>query len=68
MRTAHSIALTISHELEDAIIEEPTEVLLAFAGLFCSMGVRMNVPQEDAMNLIKNVYQDVWADSQGEMH
>jgi hypothetical protein len=68
MRTAHSIALTISHELEDAIIEEPTEVFLAFAGLFCSMGVRMGVPEDDAMNLIKNVYKDVLADSLGEMH
>jgi len=41
---------------------------LAFAGLFCSMGVRMCVPEDDAMNLIKNVYKDVLADSIGEMH
>jgi len=68
MRTAHAIAVFISRELEDAILEEPTEVFLAFAGLFCSMGVRMGVPEDDAMNLIKNVYKDVLADSIGEMH
>ena len=68
MRTAHAIAVFISRELEDAIIQEPTEVLLAFAGLFCSMGVRMGVPEDDAMNLIRNVYKDVQADSMGEMH
>jgi len=68
MRTAHAIAVLISRELEDAILQEPTEVFLAFAGLFCSMGVRMGVPEDDAMNLIRNVYKDVQADSMGEMH
>jgi len=32
------------------------------------MGVRMGVPEDDAMNLIKNVYKDVLSDSLGEMH
>jgi hypothetical protein len=68
MKGAHAMAILISASLEHQIEEEPTEVFLAFAGLFCSMGVRMGVPEEDAINLIRNVYKDVLADSQGEMH
>jgi hypothetical protein len=68
MKKAHAMAIFISRALEEQIEEEPTEVFLAFAGLFCSMGVRMGVPEEDALNLIRNVYKDVAADSHGEMH
>ena len=68
MKSAHAMAVLVSASLERQIEEEPTEVFLAFAALFCSMGVRMGVPEEDAMNLIKNVYRDVLADSKGEMH
>ena len=68
MSAAHAIALMVSCNLEQEIQEQPTEVFLAFAGLFCSVGVRIGVPEEDAMNLIKNIYKDVLADSQGEMH
>ena len=68
MKKAHAMAIFISKALEAQIEDEPTEVFLAFAGLFCSMGVRMGVPEEDAVNLIKNVYKDVLADSHGEMH
>ena len=68
MSAAHAIALMISRNLEQEIQEQPTEVFLAFAGLFCSVGVRIGVPEEDAMNLIRNIYKDVLADSQGEMH
>jgi hypothetical protein len=68
MKGAHAMAILVSASLERQIEEEPTEVFLAFAGLFCSMGVRMGVPEEDAINLIRNVYKDVLADSQGEMH
>jgi len=68
MKGAHAMAILVSQSLAEQIEEEPTEVFLAFAGLFCSMGVRMGVPEEDAINLIRNVYKDVLADSQGEMH
>jgi len=68
MNAAHAIAIMVSRALEEEIEESPTEVFLAFAGLFCSMGVRMCVSEDDAMNLIRNVYKDVMADSQGEMH
>jgi hypothetical protein len=68
MKDAHKMAILVSNSLAEQIEENPSEVFLAFAGLFCSMGVRMGVPEEDAINLIKNVYKDVLADSQGEMH
>jgi hypothetical protein len=68
MKSAHAMAILVSQSLAEQIEEEPTEVFLAFAGLFCSMGVRMGVPEEDAINLIRNVYKDVQADSHGEMH
>jgi hypothetical protein len=68
MKEAHAIAIFVSQTLAQQIEENPTEVFLAFSGLFCSMGVRMGVPEEDAINLIRNVYKDVFADSQGEMH
>ena len=68
MNGAHAIAIMVSRMLESEIEDHPTEVFLAFAALFSSMGARMRVPEEDAMNLIKNIYKDVWADSQGEIH
>ena len=68
MKEAHTIAIFVSQTLAQQIKEDPTEVFLAFSGLFCSMGVRMGVPEADAVNLIKNVYKDILADSQGEMH
>lgn len=68
MKTAQRIAIAISHALNDEIEENPTEVLFAFAGLFCSLCIHCNVPEDDAMNLIRNIYKDVLADAQSEMH
>lgn len=68
MKNAHEMAIFVSKSLAQQIEEDPTEVFLAFSGLFCSMGVRMGVPEQDAVNLIKNVYKDILADTQKEMH
>jgi hypothetical protein len=65
---AHAIAVSICQAMDKQMEEEPIEVFLAFAGLFCSMGVKMNVPAQDAINLIRNVYMDVSADAQREIH
>ena len=46
MKDAHKMAILVSNSLAEQIEENPSEVFLAFAGLFCSMGVRMGVPEE----------------------
>jgi len=68
MKASHAIAIMVSRALEDEIEERPTEVFLAFAALFCSMGVKLSIEEEDAMNLIRNLYKDILAESKGEMH
>jgi hypothetical protein len=68
MRDAQRIAVGVSHMLSDEIEENPVEVFLAFAGLFCSLAIHCNISENDAMNLIKNMYKDVLADAQKEMH
>ena len=68
MKDAQRIDVGVSHILSDEIEENPVEVFLAFAGLFCSLAIHCNIPEDDAMNLIKNMYKDVLADAQKEMH
>jgi hypothetical protein len=68
MKDSQRIAVGVSNILRNEIEENPVEVFLAFAGLFCSLAIYCNIPEDDAMNLIKNMYQDVLADAQKEMH
>lgn len=68
MKPAHEMALLVSKMLEYQIETQPQETILAFAGLYCGMGVRMGIPLEDAMNMIRNIYQDVYADAQEKAH
>jgi len=68
MKASHAIAIMVSRALEEEIEENPTEVFLAFAGLFCSMGIKLGAEEEDIVNLIRNLYKDILAESKGEMH
>jgi ATP phosphoribosyltransferase regulatory subunit HisZ len=68
MKNAHKIAIELTSQLTEAIKNEPIEVLLAFAGLFSALCIHCNIPEEDSMNLIRNIYKDVYADSQMGMH
>ena len=68
MSRSHTIATLVAKTLEETIEQEPIEVFLAFAGLFCTTGVHLGVPEEDAMNLIRNVYKDTLAEVKKGVH
>jgi len=58
---AQQIGHFVARSLEEILENDPIEAFLAFAGLFATTGIHMGVPEEDAIKLIQNVYQDTLA-------
>jgi len=68
MSKSHIIATKISQVLNKNLEEEPVEAFLAFAALFAAIGIYLNITEEDAMNLVKNIYKDTLAQRNNEVH
>ncbi len=68
MTTPHEIAKAVVETFEEIVENEPVEAFLAFAGLFATTGAYLRIPQEDAMNLINNIYKDTLAQKKMGVH
>jgi hypothetical protein len=68
MNKSRAIATEIIQVLNKNFEEEPVEAFLAFAALFSAIGIYLNITEEDAMNLVKNIYKDTLAQRNNEVH
>jgi len=68
MTTPNEIAVAVVEMFEEIVENEPVEAFLAFAGLFATTGVFLKISEEDAMNLINNVYKDTLAQKKMGVH